>query len=45
MQVDDDSSTDIDRSYELLNDFYDYVDPMMFLCSEPQIWTIVATYT
>lgn len=33
MQVDDDSSTDIDRSYELLNDFYDYVDPMMFLCS------------
>lgn len=31
-QVDDDSSTDIDRTYELLSDFYDYNDPICLIC-------------
>jgi|TARA_B100001094_G_scaffold333415_1_gene411847 hypothetical protein len=30
-QVDDDSSTDIDRTYELLSDFYDYNDPICLI--------------
>lgn len=30
-QVDDDSSTDIDRTYEILSDFYDYNDPMCLI--------------
>lgn len=30
-QVDDDSSTDIDRTYEILTDFYDYQDPMCLI--------------
>lgn len=30
-QVDDDSSTDIDRTYEILTDFYDYQDPICLI--------------
>src|SRR5210317_168736 len=30
-QVDDDSSTDIDRTYEILTDFYDYKNPMCLI--------------
>lgn len=30
-QVDDDSSTDIDRTYEILSDFYDYNDPICLI--------------
>jgi hypothetical protein len=32
-QVDDDSSTDIDRTYEILEDFYNHTDPIMFVSS------------
>lgn len=32
-QVDDDSSTDIDRTYDILEDFYNYTDPIMFASS------------
>lgn len=32
-QVDDDSSTDIDRTYEILEDFYNHTDPLMFMSS------------
>ena len=31
MQVDDDSSTDIDKTIEILNQYYDFNDPMMLM--------------
>lgn len=31
MQVDDDSSTDIDKTVEILKQFYDYEDPMLLM--------------
>lgn len=31
MQVDDDSSTDVDKTVEILNQFYDYEDPMLLM--------------
>ena len=31
MQVDDDSSTDIDKTFEILNQYYDFNDPMMLM--------------